>query len=168
MLLEQLGGTGGDTADSRSQGFGYVEGRSRVLQRGLVCIHDGISQEIRLASSLLFPVLFSSQLPQSVRKALHCIAIIMDSEVVFPLVCVFFPQIGKDRSLNFDPCCISYFTKGEYILLGGSDKQVSLFTKDGVRLGTVGEQNSWVWTCKVKPDSNYVVRRGSSFCWAIA
>lgn len=66
-------------------------------------------------------------------------------------------QIGKDRPLNFDPCCISYFTKGEYILLGGSDKQVSLFTKDGVRLGTVGEQNSWVWTCKVKPDSNYVV-----------
>uniref|UniRef100_A0A8I3PYR8 Intraflagellar transport protein 122 homolog n=1 Tax=Canis lupus familiaris TaxID=9615 RepID=A0A8I3PYR8_CANLF len=66
-------------------------------------------------------------------------------------------QIGRDRSLNFDPCCLSYFTKGEYILLGGSDKQVSLFTKDGVRLGTVGEQNSWVWTCKVKPDSNYVV-----------
>uniref|UniRef100_A0AAA9S014 Intraflagellar transport protein 122 homolog n=1 Tax=Bos taurus TaxID=9913 RepID=A0AAA9S014_BOVIN len=66
-------------------------------------------------------------------------------------------QIGKDHSLNFDPCCISYFTKGEYILLGGSDKQVSLFTKDGVRLGAVGEQTSWVWTCKVKPDSNYVV-----------
>ena len=86
----------------------------------------------------------------------------MNSEVDFPL-CVLFPQIGKDRSLNFDPCCINYFTKGEYILLGGSDKQVSLFTKDGVRLGTVGEQNSWVWTCKVKPDSNYVVRRGSSF-----
>uniref|UniRef100_A0A8D2DF58 Intraflagellar transport protein 122 homolog n=1 Tax=Sciurus vulgaris TaxID=55149 RepID=A0A8D2DF58_SCIVU len=66
-------------------------------------------------------------------------------------------QIGKDQPLNFDPCCLSYFTKGEYILLGGSDKQVSLFTRDGVRLGTVGEQNSWVWTCKVKPDSNYVV-----------
>ncbi|XP_009947411.1 PREDICTED: intraflagellar transport protein 122 homolog [Leptosomus discolor] len=66
-------------------------------------------------------------------------------------------QVGKDRMLNFDPCCVSYFTKGEYILLGGSDKQVSLFTKDGVRLGTIGEQSSWVWTCKVKPDSNYVV-----------
>ncbi|NXY81240.1 IF122 protein, partial [Alcedo cyanopectus] len=65
-------------------------------------------------------------------------------------------QIGKDRTLNFDPCCISYFTKGEYLLLGGSDKLVSLFTKDGVRLGTIGEQSSWVWTCKVKPDSNYV------------
>ncbi|XP_017682597.1 PREDICTED: intraflagellar transport protein 122 homolog isoform X1 [Lepidothrix coronata] len=65
-------------------------------------------------------------------------------------------QIGKDRELSFDPCCVSYFTKGEYLLLGGSDRQVSLFTKDGVRLGTLGEQNSWVWTCKVKPDSNYV------------
>ncbi|KAM9657209.1 intraflagellar transport protein 122 homolog isoform 2-T2 [Morphnus guianensis] len=28
--------------------------------------------------------------------------------------------------------------------------------QDGVRLGTIGEQSSWVWTCKVKPDSNYV------------
>ena len=122
------------------------------------------SREVRLAHSPL-----SSRLPplKLIRKALNCFAIIMDSEV-FSLVCVLFPQIGKDRSLNFDPCCISYFTKGEYILLGGSDKQVSLFTKDGVRLGTVGEQNSWVWTCKVKPDSNYVVRRGRSFCWAVA
>ncbi|NXM32108.1 IF122 protein, partial [Oxyruncus cristatus] len=66
-------------------------------------------------------------------------------------------QIGKDRELSFDPCCVSYFTKGEYLLLGGSDRQVSLFTKEGVRLGALGEQNSWVWTCKVKPDSNYVV-----------
>ncbi|NXG62594.1 IF122 protein, partial [Hemiprocne comata] len=65
-------------------------------------------------------------------------------------------QVGKDRMLNFDPFCVSYFTKGEYILLGGSDKQVSLFTKDGVRLGAIGEQSSWVWTCKAKPDSNYV------------
>ncbi|XP_029457277.1 intraflagellar transport protein 122 homolog isoform X3 [Rhinatrema bivittatum] len=66
-------------------------------------------------------------------------------------------QIGKDKVLNFDPCCVSYFSKGEYIVMGGSDKRVSLYTKDGVRLGTIGEQNSWVWTCKVKPDSNYVV-----------
>ncbi|XP_048067045.1 intraflagellar transport protein 122 homolog isoform X1 [Megalobrama amblycephala] len=66
-------------------------------------------------------------------------------------------QIGKDRQLNFDPCCVSFFSKGEYIVMGGSDRQASLYTKDGVRLGTVGEQSSWVWTCRVKPDSNYVV-----------
>ncbi|KAJ3586515.1 hypothetical protein NHX12_012913 [Muraenolepis orangiensis] len=66
-------------------------------------------------------------------------------------------QVGKDRTLSYDPCCVTYFSKGEYIVACGSDKQASLYTKDGVRLGTVGEQNSWVWTCRVKPDSNYVV-----------
>uniref|UniRef100_A0A3Q4C0N9 Intraflagellar transport protein 122 homolog n=1 Tax=Mola mola TaxID=94237 RepID=A0A3Q4C0N9_MOLML len=66
-------------------------------------------------------------------------------------------QIGKDKSLTYDPCCVSYFSKGEYIVMGGSDKQASLYTKDGVRLGTIGEQNAWVWTCRVKPDSNFVV-----------
>ncbi|KAJ4933969.1 hypothetical protein JOQ06_006777 [Pogonophryne albipinna] len=66
-------------------------------------------------------------------------------------------QIGKDRPLTYDPCCVSYFSKGEYIVMGGSDKQASLYTKDGVRLGSIGEQNAWVWTCRVKPDSNFVV-----------
>uniref|UniRef100_A0A8C6TMT4 Intraflagellar transport protein 122 homolog n=1 Tax=Neogobius melanostomus TaxID=47308 RepID=A0A8C6TMT4_9GOBI len=66
-------------------------------------------------------------------------------------------QIGKDRNLNYDPCCVSYFSKGEYIVMGGSDKQASLYTKDGVRLGSIGEQNSWVWTCGVRPESNFVV-----------
>jgi len=65
-------------------------------------------------------------------------------------------QIGKERNLNFDPCCISYFSKGEYIVIGGSDKQCSLYTKDGIRLTTIGEQRSWVWSCKARPDSNFL------------
>ncbi|XP_077073746.1 intraflagellar transport protein 122 homolog isoform X2 [Siphateles boraxobius] len=66
-------------------------------------------------------------------------------------------QMGKDRALTFDPCCVSFFSKGEYLVLSGSDRQASLYTRDGVRLGSVGQQSSWVWTCRVKPDSNYVV-----------
>lgn len=46
--------------------------------------------------------------------------------------------------------------------MGGSDKQASLYTKVGVRLGTVGELGAWVWTCRVKPDSNFVVGLASS------
>ncbi|XP_064632482.1 intraflagellar transport protein 122 homolog isoform X2 [Lineus longissimus] len=65
-------------------------------------------------------------------------------------------QIGKDRPLGYDPCRVSWFSKGEYVVVGGSDKKCNLHTKEGVKLGTIGEQNSWVWTCKVKPDSNYV------------
>lgn len=34
-------------------------------------------------------------------------------------------QIGKDRDLGFDPCCVSYFTSGDFALIGGSNKKVS-------------------------------------------
>uniref|UniRef100_A0A3B3YNF2 Intraflagellar transport protein 122 homolog n=1 Tax=Poecilia mexicana TaxID=48701 RepID=A0A3B3YNF2_9TELE len=79
-------------------------------------------------------------------------------------------QVLKERTLNYDPCCISYFSKGEYIVMGGSDKQVSLYTKDGVRLGTIGEHKAWVWTCQVKPNSNYVVcgcQDGTIYCYQL-
>jgi intraflagellar transport protein 122 len=33
-------------------------------------------------------------------------------------------QIGKDRTLGYDPCCARYFNNGEYLVMGGSDKKV--------------------------------------------
>lgn len=66
-------------------------------------------------------------------------------------------QIGKDRNLNFDPCCVSYFSRGEYLLICGSNKQAMLYTREGIQLGPVAEQASWVWCCKARPDANYVV-----------
>ncbi|KAK0064191.1 intraflagellar transport protein 122 [Biomphalaria pfeifferi] len=65
-------------------------------------------------------------------------------------------QIGKDRPLNFDPCCLNWFSKGEYLVLGGANKQCCLHTKEGVKLGVIGEPSGWVWCCAVKPDSNFV------------
>ena len=38
--------------------------------------------------------------------------------------CFFFFQVGKDRHLGYDPCCLSFFSKGEYLVIGGSDKKV--------------------------------------------
>ena len=75
-------------------------------------------------------------------------------------VCVFrvvVLQINKDRSLGYDPCTLGWFSKGEYVVVGGSVNQCTLHTKEGVKLGLIGEQNSWVWCAEVKPDSNYVV-----------
>ena len=34
---------------------------------------------------------------------------------------------------------------------------MSLHTKEGVKLGSVAEMNSWVWCAKVRPDNNAVV-----------
>nr|CAD7429322.1 unnamed protein product [Timema monikensis] len=65
--------------------------------------------------------------------------------------------VGKERNLGFDPLCATFFNKGEYLLLGGSNRLCTLMTKDGVKLGTVGdEQSSWVWSCAARPDSSYV------------
>jgi len=67
--------------------------------------------------------------------------------------------VGKERNIGFDPLCVSYFNKGEYLLIGGSNRLCTLMTKDGIKLGTVGdEQPSWVWCCSARPDSSFVVR----------
>jgi hypothetical protein len=43
------------------------------------------------------------------------------------------------------------------MLITGSDRQCGLYTKEGVKLGTVAEKESWVLCAKNKPDSNFVV-----------
>ena len=65
-------------------------------------------------------------------------------------------QVSKERNLGFDPTCVSYFSKGEYLMIGGSNKATLLYTREGVKLGSVGEQSSWVWCCAARPDSSYI------------
>ena len=43
--------------------------------------------------------------------------------IVTTLQCISF-KVGKDRHLGYDPCCLSFFSKGEYLVIGGSDKKV--------------------------------------------
>lgn len=66
--------------------------------------------------------------------------------------------IGKERQIGFDALRVSYFTKGEYILISGTNKMCNMYTRDGIRLGCIGEQqNAWVWCCAPHPNGNYIV-----------
>ena len=65
-------------------------------------------------------------------------------------------QVGKDKSLGFDPCSVSYFSNGEYMCVGGTDRKVTLATKEGTMLTQICEQASWVWCCRPRPKQNYV------------
>jgi intraflagellar transport protein 122 len=65
-------------------------------------------------------------------------------------------QHGKERKLGYDPCSISYFSNGEYIVVGGSNKKANLCTKEGVTLTTISERDDWVWNVKARPKQNYV------------
>ena len=40
--------------------------------------------------------------------------------------------------------------------IGGSDKKLTLWNKDGVLLGTVAEFNQWIWATAVNPVSKIV------------
>ncbi|KAJ3025722.1 UNVERIFIED_CONTAM: hypothetical protein HDU68_006772 [Siphonaria sp. JEL0065] len=65
-------------------------------------------------------------------------------------------QVGKERTLGYDPSCVSFFSSGDFAVVGGSDQKVTLWTAEGIKLGVVCEKDSWVWCCKVKPKQNYV------------
>lgn len=62
----------------------------------------------------------------------------------------------KDRQLSYDPCALTYFVDGEYIVMGGSDRKISLYTRDGVFLKVIAEREDWIWSVKSRPKSKYV------------
>lgn len=65
-------------------------------------------------------------------------------------------QIGNEKDLGFDPCSISFFPKGDYLAMSGSDKKVTLWNREGVLLGTVGELDDWVWSVTVNPTNRAI------------
>lgn len=65
-------------------------------------------------------------------------------------------MVRKERDLGFDPCSISVAHTGDYLVVAGSDKKVTLFTLDGIRIQTVCEREGWVWSCAMKPKHNVV------------
>ena len=105
------------------------------------------------------------------------IMLMMIMMMMMMIMMMMMKQVSKERSLGFDPCCVSYFSMGEYLMIGGSNKACLLYTKDGVKLGTVvyqvmimmmmmiinndddddnDVQASWVWCCAARPDSSYI------------
>jgi len=66
------------------------------------------------------------------------------------------------QNLNYNPCDISYYSSpdesraGSYLLVGGSNKKVSMMTREGVKLADICQRESWIWTCTPRPYHNYV------------
>ncbi|XP_065214169.1 intraflagellar transport protein 122 homolog [Planococcus citri] len=67
-------------------------------------------------------------------------------------------NIGRERNLGFEALSVNYMMKGDYILIAGCNKQCTLLSHDGIKLGTIGEeQESWIWCCKAHPSAPFVV-----------
>ncbi|KAL9653142.1 hypothetical protein ABK040_006358 [Willaertia magna] len=65
-------------------------------------------------------------------------------------------QIVKDQKLGFDPCSIAYFSNGEYLCVGGTSGEVSLWNKEGIQLMTISKHKGWVWSVAQKPNQNFI------------
>eukprot|EP01083_Nonionella_stella_P266645 901747_1 len=73
-------------------------------------------------------------------------------------------QIGKDKDLGFDPCCMQFFNwNGEYLLLGGSDRSLSLWSRYGVLLKIMAQNDGWVRTATQLPGQSVI---GEVYCVA--
>ncbi|XP_039966152.1 intraflagellar transport protein 122 homolog [Bactrocera neohumeralis] len=80
-------------------------------------------------------------------------------------------MIGKERALGFDPLCLTYFPNGEYCIVSGCSDSLHLFTKEGVRLGILGEGfKSWIWSVAIHPNGqSYTIgcQNGTVACFNI-
>lgn len=66
--------------------------------------------------------------------------------------------VGKERTIGFDALAVTYFPDGEFIAVAGCNKAIQLFTKDGIRLGLLGEQyEAWVWSMVIHPAGTSMV-----------
>nr|XP_027195836.1 intraflagellar transport protein 122 homolog [Dermatophagoides pteronyssinus] len=54
----------------------------------------------------------------------------------------------QERNLNHDPLFISSVLENEFFLIGGTNKQVTVFTIEGMSLETIITKESWIWCCK--------------------
>ena len=57
----------------------------------------------------------------------------------------------KARKLHFYPVSLSFFSDGEFMVIGGSDKRATLCTREAVRLCCITEAPEWVWSVKAQP-----------------
>ncbi len=64
--------------------------------------------------------------------------------------------ISKDKSLGFDPCCISMAHHGEFMIVGGSGRKLFLYSRDGCKIYSVAERETWIWCCQIRPKTNMV------------
>ncbi|ESL10984.1 hypothetical protein TRSC58_01275 [Trypanosoma rangeli SC58] len=62
-------------------------------------------------------------------------------------------SISKEKELPCDPCCVSFYGNGNFLLVSGSDHKVTLYTKDGNMLVDVVNADDWVWSACQRPGS---------------
>jgi intraflagellar transport protein 122 len=62
--------------------------------------------------------------------------------------------IGAERGIKFDACTATRVR--DFVLIGGSDSTVGMYTPEGVAIGTLAKTNGWVWGVSAHPAGTHV------------
>lgn len=60
--------------------------------------------------------------------------------------------------MGYDALTVEFTRSCEYLIIAGSNKQSSLYTRDGVLINSIGELSSWILCCQGNPSGTHVVR----------
>uniref|UniRef100_A0A0X3PNB8 Intraflagellar transport protein 122 homolog n=1 Tax=Schistocephalus solidus TaxID=70667 RepID=A0A0X3PNB8_SCHSO len=61
-------------------------------------------------------------------------------------------KCGKDRFLGYIPCCMSWVGESlEFLVIGGQNRKLMLYSYEGCQIGPLTEENSWILSCKQHP-----------------
>eukprot|EP01028_Stygiella_incarcerata_P008814 TRINITY_DN3952_c0_g1_i1.p1 TRINITY_DN3952_c0_g1~~TRINITY_DN3952_c0_g1_i1.p1 ORF type:complete len:1238 (-),score=308.25 TRINITY_DN3952_c0_g1_i1:116-3280(-) len=65
------------------------------------------------------------------------------------------------RQMKRDACSLSFMGNGDYFFVGGTDRTVTMWSKEGIELSPIVAIGGWVWCCKTKPMQNVVAVGGN-------
>ncbi|VDD89863.1 unnamed protein product [Enterobius vermicularis] len=61
-----------------------------------------------------------------------------------------------EKKLGYDPSGMDFFNYGQYLIMCGSNRRITLYNREGTTLGTIAEMESWVWCVKSSHVSNVI------------
>ncbi|KAJ1434177.1 hypothetical protein B484DRAFT_394171 [Ochromonadaceae sp. CCMP2298] len=67
-------------------------------------------------------------------------------------------KLMTEKQLKYYPCSVTYagnpLTKSSYLLISGSNRKVTLYSREGARLSEVCLKDSWIWACAAHGESD--------------
>ncbi|XP_074605343.1 intraflagellar transport protein Oseg1 [Brevipalpus obovatus] len=66
-------------------------------------------------------------------------------------------QVSPEKSLGYDPLSVKYFPNGDYLIITGVNREATMYTREGIPVGTIYKDVHWIWTAKCAPDGTHAV-----------
>lgn len=124
------------------------------LANGIVSIRNKLGEEkmkIDRGKAPIYGIQWAPQTINPVQGPIDVLAI-ADWNQMLSFYTISGQLIGKERPIGFDPLCLRFFEDGESLVIAGCNKQLQLFTREGIRVGTLGEpHDSWIWSASPHP-----------------